>query len=188
LSLGASGAELSGDYDASGNYEVWVPLLEMALLDNEIQNGSGPPTGLWVIGFEPAWRLLTGNFTKSWFPPDGQTLPEFLDEQAGLSRQVVVGTVSGATMPIDVRFQNLPPGARDHHFRYEGDQVVGNHAYLFLGWTTFAGTRVARFYNPHGVIAPSVHNEFMPRNPENVLWIAESDLTSIVFSKAEGLK
>ncbi|MBC8290443.1 MAG: hypothetical protein H8E37_09010 [Planctomycetes bacterium] len=182
LSLGASQAELSGDYNAAGEYEVWPQVLEMALLDDEIENGGSAPTGLWDAGFERIWNILTGKTTVSW-QPDDKTLPDFIDGQIAEGRQVVLGTNSGVPMPADVRFPTGPYNARHH-----GDQLTGNHAYLFMGWTTHAGARVAQLYNVWGVIPDSPENGGMPRNRSNILLIAESDLNKTVFNRADGLK
>jgi len=105
LSLGASQAELSGNFNAAGEYEVWPQVLEMALMDDEIENGGSAPTGLWDAGWGPIRNTLTGKTTVSW-KPDDETLPDFIDDQLDESRQVVLGTHSWSQMTTSVQLPN----------------------------------------------------------------------------------
>lgn len=181
LSLGDNGADLSGDQDADGEYEIWPQLLELAYLEftNE-QGGTGNPPDLWFGQVSPVWFNLTGNFTASW-DKQNQTIVAFMDQwYSGQGFPVVIDTLSslptGTTWPRDIRYGSQSGGDRI------GYQLVGRHQYVFLGWENYTDptsgvvTKCASLYNPWGVINPEIKTD----NHENVLWIPVNELTSVV--------
>ncbi len=169
LSLGQNAAALSGDHDANGNSEIWVQLIEKAVVDASlVLDNLGVPAGAWYGRTESAWRLLTGKNATTYLDfGEGETLDSFIQEAQTAGDPVVFSITSPTATPSAAK--PTPPS----DIRGNRVSLAAPHAYLFLGWGWYNGMKIAKFYNPHG--ADEVAG--------GEVWIDAAQITSIVDGK-----
>ena len=172
--LGYDGAGLSGDYiitDPSTGaraYEIWVNLLELAVLDLAKTPGSGVDPTLNYESPVTLWPHLMGSDAEKYKPTPlnpGDTVDPnaVVNFMKGNSGEAFLLGVSYAQTPYGIDIRDRDPGSPSKR-----QLVSGDHQYLFIGWGTHDGVPIGKFYDPHG--------QRSSLGGTGEIWIPEADI------------